>query len=58
MATRMDRPILASTAAKEMMIINNVVSNSAGVPRVHTTSPTVMSVIASKLSKVIRKCFR
>lgn len=54
----MERPNLASTAANETIIINRVVSSSAGVPRVHTTSPTVTSVMASRLRSAMRKCFR
>lgn len=54
----MERPILASTAAKEITIINKVVSISAGVPIAVTMTPTVIRVMASRLSSAIKKCFR
>ena len=56
--TKIDRPILASTAAKETTTIKRVVSISARLPRTEVIRPTVISVIASSLNSAIRKCFR
>lgn len=56
--TKIERPILASTAAKETTTINRVVSISAGFPKTEVIKPTVISVIASSLSSAIKKCFR
>jgi hypothetical protein len=58
MLTRIERPSLASTAANEITIINRVMSNSDVFPIDAAISPTEISVIASKLSRVMRKCFR
>jgi len=39
-------------------MMNRVVSNSTGVPMVVTISPTEIKVMASRLNKAMRKCFR
>jgi len=58
MATRIDRPILASTAAKDRTTMNKGVSISDGLPRSVSRRQTVISVIASRLRRAIRKCLR
>jgi hypothetical protein len=56
--TRIERPSLASTAAKEITMMKREISSSEEFPMDAAISPTEISVIASRLRRVIKKCFR